>query len=221
MLIAARTNQEDTNMTTRSNGEPKPVRWVAAGLLLVPMLTLSVQAAHAQGAEELAEQQLQIMREYMEAAGMDQSQVDQVEAMVQGKAQQVGAAEAAEKAQAAREFEARTAGLGHANVSIIGKTYQLQVTECDTTLLDGGDFSIGAQYGPDQRDGMLSIRGRSSHKRVELYFSSSDGFWEAYIQDSVAFDGERFEWAGRVDGDWPGKTEGESAHISLRVTCRD
>jgi len=186
----------------------------AASLLLVPVLALFSRSSHAQSPEELAEQQVEAMRQYMQAAGVDPQQMEQATAIIRGNAQMVGAKEAAENAQATREFEARTAGLGTANVAVEGYTYEYQITKCATGQGNNGDgFRIDAQQGAAERDGKLTVWGNSHYKRVEIQLINRDGFWEAHSYPLPELEGDSFEWTGTVEGE-RGKTQ-----MSMTLDC--
>ncbi|NND46340.1 MAG: hypothetical protein HKN55_01630 [Woeseiaceae bacterium] len=185
----------------------KPLGTVA--LVLAALSIGSGSVAQAQNAEELAEQQMQVLQQYMESAGMSPEQMKQAEAMLKGAAQPVAQQEAAEKAR----FDAQTAGSGQASVSILDKIVVMQVTKCERVGQDG-NFIIEAQEGSERRKGWLSVGGDSHYDRAKVtILTSGVGLYEALISPLPDFDGTQLELTGRADGDRG------PAELSVSVKC--
>ena len=169
----------------------------------------SGSVAWAQNAEELAEQQIQVLQQYMENSGMSPEQMKQAEAMLKGAAQPVAQQEAAEKAQ----FDAQTAGSGQVSVSILDKNVVMQVTKCERVGQDG-NFIIEAQEGSERRKGWLSVGGDSHYDRAQVtVLTSGVGLYEAFISPLPDFDGKQLELTARADGDRG------PAELSINVKC--
>jgi hypothetical protein len=191
-------------------------RPAAVQLLLVPILVLSLlTSTHAQNAENLAELQMQQMRKQMEAAGLDPDELLGPGDFVTGIMQQAGDMEANQREQERLEFETKNANFGKAVVTIEGKEYELQITQCDTNETGNNVFEIQAQQGPDKRVGMLSVVHNRHYKRVEVFFSfKGAGDWETDIRSELPkLENQKLEWKGEVDGG-RGRTE-----LALSLSC--
>ena len=174
-----------------------------------------IQSVHAQSADELAELQLQQMREQMEAAGLDPDEVFGPGSFATGIMQQGADIEAKQREQAMSEFEAKNAGFGKAVVTVEGKEYEFQITQCDTNQTGNNVFEIRAQHGPDERAGALSVVHDRHYKRVVVFFNfKGDGEWETYIHSQKPqLKNQKLEWKGEVDGA-RGRTE-----LALSLNC--
>jgi len=174
-----------------------------------------IQSAHAQSADEMAEMQMQYLREQMKAAGMDPDEVGGPGEFVTGIMQQGMDREANEREQAMLEFKAKNAGFGKAVVTVDGKVYELQVTQCDTNQTGNNVFEIRAQQGPDERASMLSVVHDRHYERVVVVFHfKGDGEWETYIHSQLPqLENQKLEWKGEVDGA-RGRTE-----LAMSLNC--
>ena len=174
-----------------------------------------IQSSHAQSAEELAELQMQQMREQLKAAGLDPDEVLGPGDFLTGIMQQAADQEANEREQEALEFGAKNAAFGKAFVTVEGKEYELQITQCDTNQAGNYVFDIQAQQGSDKRAGMLSVVHDRHYKRVVVSFSfKGAGDWETYIHsDLPRLENQRLEWKGEADGS-SGRKE-----LALSLSC--
>lgn len=202
-------------MRTRSTNAKRFARTVVVQCVLVPVLVLSIAAsANAQNAEEMAEQQREVMRQYMEAAGMSEEDMAETEAMFKGAIAPEVKRQSTAEAQAAADFEARTSGLGTAAVSILEKQVEMRITRCEHTA-DGG-FFIEAKEGPGRRDGKLTVRGDSHYNRTEVQLLSPGvGLYEVNISPITRPESGRFSWTGTAEGDRG------PAELSIDLVCAD
>ncbi|MGB5625404.1 MAG: hypothetical protein WBM61_06720 [Woeseiaceae bacterium] len=203
-------------MKNRLLGLSKTSRFALLNAALLSMLALGfIQSAHAQSADEMAEMQMQYLREQMKAAGMDPDEVGGPGEFVTGIMQQGMDREANEREQAMLEFKARNAGFGKAVVTIEGEEYELQITQCDTNKTGNYVFEIQAQQGPDKRVGMLSVVHDRHYKRVEVSFNfKGAGDFETYIHSKLPkLENQKLEWKGEVDGS-RGRTE-----LAMSLNC--
>ena len=175
-------------------------RWASPRLLLTPALLLSLLTpAVAQNADELAKQQMEVMKQYMEAAGMSAEDIARTEALAKGSMAPIVEAQTAQETREQAEFEARTAGLGKAVVSMPGKDIELQITECVST--DDGNFRVKAQANHTSRSDSLHLGGNSHYKRNELQmFLKGVGEYDIWIEPMLALEDGRFAWTGTADG---------------------
>lgn len=203
-------------MKNRLLGLSKTSRFALLNAALLSMLALGfIQSAHAQSADEMAEMQMQYLREQMKAAGMDPDEVGGPGEFVTGIMQQGMDREANEREQAMLEFKARNAGFGKAVVTIEGEEYELQITQCDTNPGGNYAFDIRAQQGPVERDGMLSVVHDRHYKRVVVTFNfKGAGDWETYVySQKPQLKNQKLEWKGEVDGG-RGRTE-----LAMSLNC--
>lgn len=189
------------------------VRLVAARLLLLPMLVSSLlTSANAQNAEELAKQQMEIMRQYMEAAGMSPEDIARNEALAKGSMAPIVEAQAAQEAQEQAEFEAGNAGRGKAVISMGGNEVVLQITECVSK--DNGDWLVNAKARANGRSS-LSVNGDTRYRRsiLWMYLEDVGAVEDKWIEPMVPMKDGRVAWSGTADG---GRGE---TKIGVRIEC--
>ena len=86
-------------MNKESINTARIARRAVAQLLLVPVLLFSLLTpVYAQDAEELARQQMEVMKQYMEAAGMSEEDMAKSEAMIKSSMGPIVEAQAAQEA---------------------------------------------------------------------------------------------------------------------------
>ena len=171
------------------------------------------QTADAQDANELARQQVEAMKQMMEAQGMSAEEIQQMEAMYKQSMGPIVEAQAAHEAREQAEFEARYARLGRAVVTVQGRDFEMQITECE--MSGNGDFRVRAQTNYDSRSDSLWLSGNSYYKRNELQaFLNGVGDFEVWIQPMIALQEGRFAWTGMAEGG------GSSAEMTVTVDCR-
>ena len=202
-------------MKTGSTRTRSSARANVAPLFLVVVLVSALwRSAVAQDAEELAKQQQEVMRQYMEAAGMSAEDIAKNEALLKGSMAPIVKEQAAREAQEQAEFEAQTAGLGKAAVSILGKNMEMRITRCETG--EDGEFFVEAKQGADRRKGHLTLRGDSHYNRTQVQLLSPGvGLYEAHISPILMLDDGRFSWTGPADGD-RGRAE-----LTIDLQCGD
>lgn len=188
-------------------------RKVVAQLLLVPVLFLSLSTSvGAQSADELAKQQMEIMKQYMEAAGMSAEDIAKNEALARSSMAPIVEAQAAQEAQEQAKFEATHAGRGKAVISMGGNEVELQITECVSK--DNGDWYVKAQDRAN-RSSTLSISGDTHYRRSILWMNLKDvgAVEDIWIEPMVPMKDGRVAWAGTADG---GRGE---TRISVNIEC--
>ena len=190
-----------------------PARSITAQVFLALLLSSSLwSSADAQDAEELAKQQMEIMKQYMEASGMSEKEMADTEAMFKDAMNPIVEKQAAEEAKATAEFEAKTSGLGTAAVAILGNDIEMRITRCETGK--DGDLFVEAKKGPDRRQGHLTLRGNSHYNRTEVVLLSPGvGLYQVYISPIKTLEDGRFSWTGPADGD-RGRTE-----LTINLEC--
>lgn len=185
---------------------------------LATILALSLSAtANAQNAEELVRQQKEAMRQYMEAAGMGEEEIAKIEAQAENAMAPLVGAQAAEEAREQAQFEAGSAGLGKAVISMAGRQVELPITEC--VLKENGDWSVAAQDRANSNSS-LSIGGDSYYKRNVLWMRLKDvGAIEgAYIQPMVPMKDGQVNWTGTVNAEMFNGNSGETP-VSVTINC--
>jgi hypothetical protein len=156
-------------------------------------------AAHSQDANELARQQMQAMKQMMEAQGMSAEEIKEMEAMYKQSMGPIVEEQAAREAQSQADFEAKNAGLGKAVVSVGDEEFELQVTEC--VPVSGGDFRIQAKASYDSRSNRIWIGGESHYNRTVLQMLLKGvGEFDIQIQPIVGLENGRFAWTGTANG---------------------
>lgn len=156
-------------------------------------------ATHAQDANELARQQMEAMKQVMEAQGMSAEELESMEEMYKQSMGPIVEAQAAQEAQVQADFEAENAELGKAFVSLPDRDIELQVTECVT--LGGNDFRIRGQATYDSRSDSIWIGGETHYKRTVLQmFLKGVGEFDIEIRPMVGLEDGRFSWSGTADG---------------------
>ena len=196
----------------------RDARRLVAQLLLAPVLLFSLSTSvDAQNAEELARQQMEIMKQYMEAAGMSAEDIAKNEALAKSSMAPIVEAQAAQEAKEQAEYEARTAGLGKAMISIAGKEVELRITEC--VLKDSGDWYVKAQDRA-MSSSSLSISGDSHYRRNILWMRVKDvgAVEDKWIEPMVPMNDGRVAWAGTAKADLVDGEFGET-QISLSIDC--
>jgi hypothetical protein len=213
--LSATTNYEDNAMKDGSTHTRWSAHTLATQLLLVfVFLALSWTSAKAQNAEELAEQQMQIMKQYMEASGMSENEMADAEAMFKDAMNPIVEKQAAEESKAAAEFESQTSGLGKASVSILGEEIEMRITRCETGK--DGNFFVEAKKGTDRRKGHLTLRGNSHYNRTEAHLLSPGiGLYEVYISPIAMPEDGQFSWTGMAEGDRG------PAELTIDLNCAD
>ena len=168
---------------------------LAAIALMLPLQPL----AQAQEAHELARQQMEAMKQMMEAQGMSAEEIKKMEEMAKRSMRPIVEEQAAREDQAKADFEAKNAGLGKAVVSVADKDIELQVTECDPG--QNGNFAVAAQADHDYRNGSISIGGDTYYNRTTMMMFLGDvGEFEIWIEPMVSLEGGRFAWTGTANG---------------------
>lgn len=194
-------------------------RRAVAQLLLVPVLLFSLLTpVYAQDAEELARQQMEVMKQYMEAAGMSEEDMAKSEAMIKSSMGPIVEAQAAQEAQEQATFEASSAGLGKAVISIAGKEAELRITKC--VLEDSGNWNVEAQDRAMSKSS-LSMSGDTHYRRSILWMRLKDvgAVEDKWIEPMVPMDNGRVTWAGTAQAYLEGGDYGE-APISLSIDCK-
>ena len=194
-------------------------RRAVAQLLLVPVLLFSLLTpVYAQDAEELARQQMEVMKQYMEAAGMSEEDMAKSEAMIKSSMGPIVEAQAAQEAQEQATFEASSAGLGKAVISIAGKEAELRITKC--VLEDSGNWNVEAQDRAMSKSS-LSMSGDTHYRRSILWMRLKDvgAVEDKWIEPMVPMDNGRVTWAGTAKAYLSGGDYGE-APISLSIDCK-
>ena len=193
-------------------------RRVATQALFTPTLFIVfATSAAAQTAEELSQQQMEVMKQYMEAAGMSEEDIAKNQSMINNTMGPLVEAQAAEEAREQAEFEARTAGLGKAVIAMAGSEAELRITECVTK--ENGDWYVKAQDSADTRSS-LSFGGDTHYRRSVLWMYIKDvgGIEDFWVEPMVPIKDGRAEWAGKAKADLAGGGFGE-AEVSLSIDC--
>ena len=191
-------------------------------LLLALATSTSAQSTSDQTADQLAQQQAELMRQYIEAAGMPEEQIKQAEQIAIQNAAPVAAQEKREIAAERSEFDAKHSASGTAQFTLNGKNYEYPITRCSIDQPQAGSFSLEAREPPGVGRGQLNLKSDSHYKRVELRVTNGDGFWDQRLPlDALRFDEGMLEWSGEIEGDWKGKETGEKAAIVLVVNCKE
>lgn len=168
-------------------------------LILALAISVSSPMARAQDANELARQQMEAMKQMMEAQGVSAEQMQQIEEMYKQSMDPIVEAQAAREAQAQAEFEAEGAGLGKAVVSIDDADIELQITKCDPG--QDGNFAVEAQVDHNRRNGSISIGGDRYYNRTTMWMILGEsGEFEIWIEPMVSLEGGSFAWTGTADG---------------------
>lgn len=205
-------------MNKESINTARIARRAVAQLLLVPVLLFSLLTpVYAQDAEELARQQMEVMKQYMEAAGMSEEDMAKSEAMIKSSMGPIVEAQAAQEAQEQATFEASSAGLGKAVISIAGQEAELRITKC--VLEDSGNWNVEAQDRAMSKSS-LSMSGDTHYRRSILWMRLKDvgAVEDKWIEPMVPMDNGRVTWAGTAQAYLEGGDYGE-APISLSIDC--
>ena len=170
-----------------------------------------ISAAWAQNDSQM-EQQLEIIRAQMKAAGMSAEQMAEMEEMYKASMSPMLEQQAAQDARAQAEFEARTADLGKAVVSKGDQRIELQVTECNNEA--NGEFNVEAQANHKDRSDKLYLSTEARYNRTRLMtFIKGFGEYEAWIEPMEPMRQGRFSWTGLA------KDEREPDEITVEVHC--
>ena len=184
-------------------------KWGVA-LALVGFAVTVQPMAEAQSANELAEQQAEVIKQYMEAAGMSEEEMEQMESMYKDAMGPIVEQQAAHEAREQADFEARI--VGKAVISVPGRDIELHVTEC--LPAPDGNFRVRAQANYDSRGDSLWLGGDSYYDRTTLQMFLKDvGEFDIWIEPMVTLEAGKFAWTGTANGGL-GATE-----IEVTVNC--
>lgn len=170
-------------------------------------------AAYAQDQHQAVQQELEQVKEMMRQAGVDPDQMEQLDAIMGQIGEQEAARREARDAEGNPEYEELHENFGIAVVTIDGERFELDVIRCSTQDLNQGLFAIEALRGPDRDNGHLIVNGTGAYAPSTLTYSEV-GRQYRVGDASFAFDGQRLEWSGQVDG-----PAGQSA-FEVSLTCR-
>ena len=180
---------------------------MGVALLAIALAVTTQPVAVAQSANELAEQQAELVKQYMEAAGMSAEEVAGQEEMFRKTMGPLVEAQAAQEAREQADFEARA--VGKAVISVPGKDIELQVTEC--LPAPDGNFHVKAQENHDSRSDSLSLGGESYYDRTILQmFLKGVGEYDIWIQPLVNLKDGRFAWSGTAE---------DGTEVTVTVDC--
>ena len=179
---------------------------ITAAMVTLPLLS-ALNSAHAQDAHELAEQQAEVIKQYMEAAGMSEEEMEQMESMYKGAMGPIVEQQAAQEAREQADFEARA--VGKAVISVPGKDIELRVTECLPS--PDGNFRVKAQANHDSRSDSLLLGGESYYNRTVLQmFLKGVGEYDIWIQPLANLQDGRFAWSGTAE---------DGTEVTVTVDC--
>lgn len=188
-------------------------RYIFATSLIVALGHTGPLSANSQDERQQVQQELEQVKEMMRQSGVDPEQMKQLEAIMGQIGEQEAARREARNAAGNPEYEEMHENFGVAVVTMGGERFELDVIRCSTQDLDQGLFAIEALRGPDRHNGHLIINGAGAYAPSTLMYSEI-GRQYRVGDASFAFDGQRLEWSGQVDG-----PDGQQA-FEFTLTCR-